>query len=241
MRRSLAPRLDQSRCYAPHLAAGPALLLFGLDRPCRSVSVGAAMMRLPTLLALIALLVVACAAPRPKDGQLPDPPLRLKQRGLSFVPPAEKDWWIAQKGVDTLVIARMGKLEGDTHAIEASVIPVPALASTLERNRHVRWLREQAVPAPRFRIKAHELSDRTVDATSCSLSYLLVEDHQPETGTSTLGAVVIESMSLICPHPRNPAVAAMLTYTHRSYPEDRDPGFKARAAAVLGGMQFEDL
>lgn len=199
------------------------------------------MMKLAALFSLTTLLLLACAGPKPKDGQLPDPPQRLAQRGLSFLPPAEKDWWIAQKGTDTLVIARTGKLDGDARAVEASLIPAPTFASSLERNRYVRSLREQALPAPRFRIKAHDLSDRTVDTTSCSLSYLLAEDRQPDTGTNTVGSVVIESMSLICPHPRNPAVAAMLTYTHRCYPEDQDPVFKARAAAVLDTMQFEDL
>jgi hypothetical protein len=199
------------------------------------------MNRLLSALALTVLLAAACTTPKLKDGQLPDPPQRLKQRGLSFLPPAESDWWIAQKGADTLVIARIGRLEGDSHAIEASLVPLPAFASTLERNRHIRSLREHPLPPPRFRVKTHDLTDRTVDTTSCSLSYLLVEDRQPETGTNTLGSVVMESMSLICPHPRGPGLATMLTYTHRSYPEDQDPGFKARAAAVLDSLQFEDL
>jgi hypothetical protein len=198
-------------------------------------------MRLFAALALAALLIGGCAGAKPKDGQLPDPPQRLVQRGLSFLPPAEKDWWIAQKGADTLVIARTGRLEGDARAVEASLIPAPAFASSLERNRYVRTIREHALPAPRFRIKAHDLSDRTVDTTSCSLSYLLAEDRQPDTGTNTVGSVVIESMSLICPHPRNPALAAMLTYTHRSYPEEQDLFFKARAVEVLDTMRFEAL
>jgi hypothetical protein len=198
-------------------------------------------MRLRALLASLVLCVGACAAPKPKDGELPFPPQRLQQPGLSFLPPGEKDWWIAQKGADKLVIARLGAHDGDTHAIEASLIPWRVPGSSLERNRSIRAIREQAVPAPRFRIRSHDLSDQLVGATQCAISYLLAEDREPNTGTNTVGSVIVESMSLMCPHPANPAVGTMLTYTHRSYPEDQDFSFKARAGAVLNTFQFGDL
>jgi hypothetical protein len=135
----------------------------------------------------------------------------------------------------------MGKLQGDTHAIEASLIPWQTSATSLERNRFVKSLREKAIPAPRFRIRAHELSEQAVDTTACTVSYLLVEDRQPETGTSTVGSLLVESMSLICPHPQNGSVGTMVTYTHRSYPEDQDRTFKSRVSPVLGTFRFGDL
>ncbi len=198
-------------------------------------------MKSPALLVLVAVLVAACAKPKLKEGELPDPPQRLYQRGLSFLPPAEKDWWIAQKRDDSLVIARLGKVEGDTHAIEASLIRLPAFGSSFERHQFVKASREKAVPAPRFRIRAHELSDQLVDTTTCTVSYLLLEDRQPDTGTNTIGAVLVESVSLVCAHPRNSSAGTMLTYTHRSYPEDQDRAFRARAGAVLGTFQFDEL
>ncbi|MGH8631440.1 MAG: hypothetical protein ACREU7_11850, partial [Burkholderiales bacterium] len=173
-------------------------------------------MRLTALLGVATLLVIACASPKPKDGELPNPPQRMQQRGWSFLPPAEDRWFVVQKAADTVIIARIGRLDNDTHAIDASVIPLQAFASSLERHRFVKSLREQAVPAPRFRIKAHELFDQAVGPTNCAVSYLLAEDRQPDTGTSTVGSILVESMSLICPHPHNRSLGTMLTYTHRS-------------------------
>jgi hypothetical protein len=195
------------------------------------------------LLALFcaAVLLFGCASSRPKNGELPNPPQRLQQRGWSFLPPAEDRWFMVQKAPEALVIARVGRLANDTQAIEATLLPMQAFASSLERNRFVKSLREQVVPAPRYRIRAHELSDQAVAQATCTVSYLLVEDRQPDTGTSTVGAVLIESMSLICPHPNDRSVGTMLTYTHRSYPEDQDRAFKARAGAVLNSFQFEPL
>jgi hypothetical protein len=198
-------------------------------------------MRLAALLGAATLLVLACASPKSKDGELPNPPQRLQQRGCSFLPPAEDRWFVVQRTPEALVIARVGRLDNDTHAIEATLLPMQAFASSLERNRFAKALRQQAVPAPRYRIRSHELFDQAVGQTNCTVSYLLVEDRHPDTGTSTVGSILVESMSLICPHPYNRSVGTMLTYTHRSYPEDQDRAFKARASAVLSTFQFAEL
>lgn len=191
-------------------------------------------------LAAGALLIGACSPMKARDGALPNPPARLEHAGLSFLPPAEDDWWIAGRTPDSLVLAKVGKLEGDTSTIEASAIALQPFASTLERGRFVKALREQGLASPRFRIRTHEASERSVEGAACMVSYLLIEDRQPETGTGTLGALLIESLSLICPHPARARVGAMLTYTHRSYPEDQDRAFKVRAGAVLDSFRFAD-
>jgi hypothetical protein len=187
------------------------------------------------------LALCSCSAVKKDENQLPNPPKRLQQHGFSFLPPAEDEWWIAQKGADSLVIARLGKVEGDSHAIEATTLQMPPSAIKLDRNRSVKELREKGLGPPRYRIRTHDISEQSVGQVACTLSYLLIEDRQPETGASTVGAMLLESMSLICPHPQDAGTSTMLTYTHRSFPEDQDKSFKARAGAVLATVQFTAL
>jgi hypothetical protein len=199
------------------------------------------MNRSSILILAVLSLMAACSATKPKEGQLPNPPQRLKVAGLSFMPPAEDNWWIGTRTPERLMIGRVGRLEGDTQAVEAGTIPIERPATSLDRNRQMKALRERGVEPPRFRIRAHELSDGRVGDTLCAVSYMLVEDRNPEGGVRTLNVVLVESLSMLCPHPANPRIGSMLTYTHRSYPEDRDRVFKDRAAAVLDTFEFEDL
>lgn len=192
------------------------------------------------VLALV-LILSGCAAGKQKEGQLPNPPQRLKVAGISFMPPAEDDWWVGSKTADRVVVGRIGRLEGDTEAIEARTIPVEPPATKLDRNRMMKALREHGLQPPRFRIRAHELSQGQVDNVPCAVSYMLVEDREPEGGGRTLNPVLIESLSMLCTHPANTRVGSWLTFSHRSFPEDQDPVFKQRAGAVLETFEFEDL
>lgn len=191
------------------------------------------------ILALV-LILAGCASGKQKEGQLPNPPQRLKVSGISFLPPAEDDWWIGSKTAERLVVGRVGRLEGDTEAIEAGTIPVEPAATRLDRNRMMKALRERGLQPPRFRIRTHDLSEGQVDNIACAISYMLLEDREPE-GGRTLNPVLIESLSMLCPHPMNPRIGSWLTYTHRSFPEDQDRVFKQRAGAVLETFEFEDL
>jgi hypothetical protein len=192
-------------------------------------------------IATLALLLFACSAMKPKDEKLPNPPQRLKVPGLSFLPPAEDDWRVGSRTPERLVITKVGRLEGDTQVIEAETVPIERPASSLDRNRMMKTLREQGLEPPRFRIRAHELFNGQAADTTCAVSYLLVEDRAPDEGVRTMNVVLTESLSMLCPHPADPRTGSLLTYTHRSNPEDKDRVFKARASAVLETFQFEDL
>jgi hypothetical protein len=138
------------------------------------------------------------------------------------------------------VIGRVGRVEGDTQAIEAGTVPIEPPVTKLDRNRMMKALRERGLQPPRFRIRAHDLSDGQVSNMPCTVSYMLLEDREPE-GARTMNPVLIESMSMLCSHPANARVGSWLTYTHRSFPEDQDRDFKQRASAVLESFEFEGL
>ncbi|HZP94093.1 MAG TPA: hypothetical protein VFB20_14605 [Burkholderiales bacterium] len=195
-----------------------------------------------TPIAVVALLILAgCGGPSLKPGELELPPKRLEQRGFSFLPPNEPGWLIAQRSPQLLALAKPGAMEGDTSTVQAAYLPLPQFDSAQELTRYVKNAREKEAPSPRFHVMLHEISAQSVGGAQCALSHMLVQDREPNSASRTVTAVLIETLALVCPHPKNPSLGIALTYTHRSYPEDQDSGFVERGIAVLGTLRFSDL
>lgn len=191
--------------------------------------------------ALALLILTACGGPPLKPGELALPPKRLEQRGFSFLPPNEPGWLVAQRTPQLLSLAKPGVMEGDTSTVQAAYLPLPQFGSAQELTRYVKNTREKEAPSPRFHVMLHEISAQSVGGAQCALSHLLVQDREPSSASRTVAAVLIETLALVCPHPKNPALGIALTYTHRSYPEDQDGAFVDRGIAVLSTLQFSSL
>jgi hypothetical protein len=52
---------------------------------------------------------------------------------------------------------------------------------------------------------------------------------------------MVDALSLTCRHPTNSAVLITVTYSHRFYPENRDPQLAEKAARVLRTLELVDF
>ncbi|HUF19698.1 MAG TPA: hypothetical protein VMP00_02990 [Burkholderiales bacterium] len=187
------------------------------------------------------LVLFACAGAERKSGELPFPAKRLSQKGFSFVPPNEPYWVIVGRNDSQLLLARQRTLTDETVSVMAVFVDLPETASTGDLVRHVRTSDQQAVNAPRYRVREHQVDERGVSSAFCVRSYMLVEDHEGERMARTIGAVMLETLTLICPHPADRRLGVSLSYSHRFHPEDRDRQLIPKGNAMFESLEFRDL
>ena len=193
-----------------------------------------ALRRLPVALAAASLCAGCAGGGKPSNDLKPGQPLLLE--GYSFMPPADDGWMIVERGPDHIVLAKPGKYAGEAHSVRSARVPVPQSPATLVLVNHVRALEVAALPAPRFRIRTLEVEPAETDVATCARAHVLAEDREPGGTTGPIVAVLLESFSLTCREGDRPGSAVRLGYMHRAFPEDRDPGLRARAQAVTDSL-----
>ena len=166
---------------------------------------------------------------------------RLEQNGYSFMPPPEAEWFIADRTPDRIALARLGWVEGQTFLAEGSLLTLDELRDPATLARYVRDMHERDLPRPRFRVQEHDVTDVRIAGAQCALSHMVAEDRDPETGSNVVTAMLVETVGTVCIHPADASIGVSLSYSHRSFPEDRDRGFEAYATPLLQTQQFGDL
>jgi hypothetical protein len=86
-----------------------------------------------------------------------------------------------------------------------------------------------------------EVVSQKIHDQDCALSRLDVAERTTGDGISSPVNTMVESMTLICPHPKDPLRAISMAYAHRHYPEDVDPQFAHDAALLMQTLKFEPL
>jgi hypothetical protein len=190
------------------------------------------------LIATMLATLTACA-----DLALPGSGLsqRLEQNGYSFMPPSQTGWFIADRTPDRIALAKLGRVEGQTYLVEGSVLALDELSEPARLAGFVKDMHERDLPRPRFRVRGHDVTDIRIAGARCALSHIVAEDRDPETGSNVVTAMLVETVGTVCVHPADARVGISLTYSHRSFPEDRDRGFEAFATPLLQTQQFDAL
>jgi len=166
---------------------------------------------------------------------------RLEQNGYSFMPPPEPEWFIADRTPDRIALARLGWVEGQTFLAEGSLLNLDDLRSPEQLVRYVEDMHDRDLPRPRFRIQEHDVTDARISGARCALSHIVAEDRDPETGSNVVTAMLVETVGTVCIHPTDASIGVSLSYSHRSFPEDRNRGFEAYATPLLQTQQFDEL
>lgn len=188
----------------------------------------------------IGVLVVSIVTLSACDPNRLNPELskRLELDGYSFVPPVEPRWLIANRSPNRVALIKAGKVEGQSYVVEGTHVELDHVDSRSRLIEFAKRSQQDDLPRPRFRFQSHEVSEMQIDGANCALSRMLVEDRNPETGSNVATAMLVETVGTICKHPSRTKIGVALMYTHRSFPEDRDRGFEARAMRVLQTQLF---
>lgn len=195
--------------------------------------------RLTTLGACLAL--AACAPMQPRLAELPLPPQRIVQQGYSVVPLNEKGWVRAGYNPQQLTLGKYGANPDETFAVQASLARLPPFTSDDNLARVVKERQVADNNPKRFKFLKHEVRPDGARSARCARSHAIIEDHAAVKRTPTPGHMILEVMNLTCAHLKDRSVGVSVTYSHRYYPGQADPQFAARAAQVLGSVDFTDL
>lgn len=189
-----------------------------------------------TALTLLALLA-GCAG----NGAKSDLSGRIEQNGYSFQPPKQDGWFIASRSSDRITLAKAGRMEGESYLIEGSHLDLSELADTSSLVDFAADLSSRSLPAPRFRIREQDTTNIDIAGAQCAMTHIVAEDRDPGTGSNVLTAMLLDTVSTVCKQPGSAQPGVLMTFTHRSFPEDRDRAFAAYAQSVLQTQQFSPV
>jgi hypothetical protein len=182
-------------------------------------------------------LLAGCASPGTKS----DLTKRIEQNGYSFQPPGQDGWFIASRSPDRITLAKAGRMEGETYLLEGSELDLTTRTDATGLVEFAADLSSRSLPPPRFRIREQDTTNLDIANAQCAMTHIVAEDRDPGTGSNVLTAMLLDTVSTVCRHPSNPDLGILMTFTHRSFPEDRDRAFEAYAQSVLQTQQFSPV
>ncbi len=183
---------------------------------------------------MLCALLGACAS-QPKE------PPKILMQGFAIVPPAEKEWVVANRTATVIVLGKAGRFSGQTLTLSAAIVELPPAASPAEMVRHVESMQRKRLDSPRYKLFTMEASEYALKGQTCVMSRIEMAERTAAAGTTSPVNMRVESLTLICPHPDNPSRGIDMTYSHRHFPEDADPNFWQEAAVRVQSLAFEPL
>ena len=164
-------------------------------------------------------------------------------QGFSLSTPKEKEptWIVAKQSPDLTVIGKPGRFSGESFTMQATVIKLPAFASPDEMLRHVESTQRKELDPKLYRLFNYEIKPQKVHEQTCALSRVEAAERMPAGGTGSPVNTMLETLTLICPHPKDPSHGMNMAYSHRHFPEDVDPQFAEDGALLMRTLAFEPL
>ena len=183
---------------------------------------------------MLCALLGACAS-QPKERP------RIAMQGFSLAPPGGKDWIVAKQSPDLTVIGKPGRFSGETFTMQATIIKLPAAQSADELVRYVESTQRKEIDPKRFRVSRLEVGQQNIQRQACALSRVEAAERTSTDGAGSPVNMMLETLTLICPHPKDPLRGINMAYSHRHFPEDVDPQFSQDGAILMQSLAFEPL
>ena len=185
---------------------------------------------------ILCALLGACAL-------LPKEPPRIMMQGFSLAVPEGRDplWIAAKKGPDLTVIGKAGRYLGESYTMQATIIKLQAFDSTDALVRHLESVQRKEIDPKRYRLNKLEVVPQKIHDHDCALSRVEAAERTTSEGTGSPVNIMVETLTLVCPHPQEPTRAISMAYTHRHFPEDVDPQFAQDGAVLMQTLAFEPL
>jgi hypothetical protein len=186
------------------------------------------------MVCMLVALLAGCAS-QPKE------PPRILMQGFSIAAPNLTDWTVSKKTPELTLIVKTGRFTGETYVMQATVLRLQAFASSGELVSYVESLQRKELDPKRYRIFKSEVIEQKIQGQSCALSRVEAAERVTNEGTGSPLNVMLETMSLVCPHPKDARRAINMVYSHRHFPEDSDPQFSSDGELLMGTLAFEPL
>jgi hypothetical protein len=183
---------------------------------------------------ILCALLGACAL-QPKERP------RIMMEGFSIVPPKEKEWIVVRQSPEMTVIGKPGRFSGETFTIQATIIKLPPAESADELVRQVESTQRKELDPKRYRVYKFEVSQQKIHGQACALARVEAAERNTTEAAGSPVNMMLETLTLICPHPKDSSRGINMVYSHRHFPEDVDPRFSEDAATLMQNLAFEPL
>lgn len=191
----------------------------------------------------VVAILLACA-PVQLQLQAPQvqlPPERSYHRGYSLIPLDEKGWFITQSDHNWLTLIRYGSNPGETYVITTIVWGPPTLSSQSEFINVVKENYTKGLDTTRFKTIELDVTPYPKKGEYCARVYVKNVDRTAVTHADVPEYMIMEIVELSCIHPTNANMAINVSYSHRHYPDQNNPGLLEKAETLFNSVEFEEL
>ncbi|MEO8164620.1 MAG: hypothetical protein ABI619_04415 [Betaproteobacteria bacterium] len=189
------------------------------------------------LIWIIAAALLGACASQPRE--IP----RIQMQGFSIAAPGGKDspWIVARQSPELTVIGKPGRFSGESFTMQATIIKLPVFDSGDALVRHVESTQRKEIDPTRHRLFKLEVVPQQIHAQTCALSRMEAAERAAADVSGSPVNTMLETLTLVCPHPQDPSHGINLAYAHRHFPEDVDPQFAQDGALLMQTLAFEPL
>lgn len=185
--------------------------------------------------------LAGCATNPQRPQELRNPTERIALQGYSLMPVNEPGWLVLARNGSQIALAKRGVRQDASIAIQGSRIQLPEFKSSDELIQAIRQTPATDSNSQRFNVSLHDVTLFRKQGQDCALRHVIAQDNAAVKRTTRPGFMVLEAISLTCPHPDDRRVGVNVAYSQRAYPGDRDAAFSEKAMTVLQGVEFSPL
>lgn len=183
------------------------------------------------LLSLLSLfLLSACVSlPQYPGGQ------RVAVPGVSFVPPAGKQWSMMVGSTYQNVLAAKGMNSNETFIVATQIVQISSVGSKEEFLKRVKEQRAAEPQTGRFEtIKNREFLDEE-RAETCVRHIAASKDYGAKRGADF---TIYEAYGMNCIHPSNPGVGVFVELSRKAPPDVASEEFESLGNGLLRSVEF---
>jgi len=189
-------------------------------------------MRIPLSLFSLILLSACVSIPRHPGGQ------RLDMAGVSFVPPAGKEWSMIKNTTYHIILTANGKNSNENFTVAAQVTEIPQFASKEEFLKTVQEQKAAELQTGKFElINNKEFLDDNRPET-CVKHMIAYRDYGKKSGEDF---TIYETYGMNCIHPNNPKLGILVELSRKAPPEILGPDFENLGENLLRSVQFTNI
>jgi hypothetical protein len=181
--------------------------------------------------------LVACA---PTQKLVKLPPERSYHNGFSLIPLNEEGWYIGESYKDNLNLRKYGTSPDETYVIYTEIFEVPSFNSQSEFVDFVKQHNKNFGGGIRFNTIKEEAEPYSRNGVQCVRSNLMFEDTAAKMQGGGVHTMVLEMDVMTCVHPTDSSCALEVIYSHRNFPDQRDPTMSEKAKIVFDSVEFSD-
>jgi hypothetical protein len=189
------------------------------------------------------LFVFSCVPMQSRLQEVQVPPARIYQKGYSIVPLNESGWYIGQQNQQELAIGKRGegKNMDETFLVHGILVAIPPYKDSQDFVRIAKDLLSKDADPQRYKMIMNNVTYEKEKGADCARSHVLAEDTAAVKKSGRQGGMMFEILSLTCSHPKNKGVSVNIAYSHRYFPEQKDPKFVEKGTSVLSSIEFDNL